>query len=97
VTEEQAKLATRQTLLNVLAVLKQAAGGDLDQVKQAVQLTGFFYTPAGYTKHAVLMNEASNLLVEILGESGMHTRATVGASSLPMNSSVEIQAIFELE
>lgn len=97
VTEAQAKLATRQTLLNVLAVLKQAAGGDLDKVKQAVQLTGFFYTPAGYTKHAVLMNEASNLLVEILGGSGMHTRATVGASSLPMNSSVEIQAIFELE
>ncbi|WGQ11805.1 NAD(P)H:quinone oxidoreductase [Pedobacter gandavensis] len=97
VTEEQAKLATRQTLLNVLAVLKQAAGGNLDQVKQAVQLTGFFYTAAGYTKHALLMNEASNLLVEILGESGMHTRATVGASSLPMNSAVEIQAIFELE
>ena len=97
VTEEQAKLATRQTLLNVLAVLKQAAGGNLDQVKQAVQLTGFFYTAAGYTKHAILMNEASNLLVEILGESGMHTRATVGASSLPMNSAVEIQAIFELE
>lgn len=97
VTEEQAKLATRQTLLNVLAVLKQAAGGDLDRVKQAVQLTGFFYTPAGYTKHAVLMNEASNLLVEIFGEAGMHTRATVGASSLPMNSAVEIQAVFELD
>lgn len=97
VTEEQAKLAARQTLLNVLAVLKEAAGGDLDQVKQAVQLTGYFYTSAGYTKHAVLMNEASNLLVQIFGEKGMHTRATVGASSLPMNSSVEIQAVFELE
>jgi len=97
VTEEEAKQATRQTLLNVLAVLKEAAGGDLDKVKQAVQLTGYFYTPAGYTKHAVLMNEASNLLVQIFGEKGMHTRATVGASSLPMNSAVEIQAIFELE
>lgn len=97
VTEEQAKLATRQTLLNVLAVLKEATGGDLNQVKQAVQLTGYFYTSAGYTKHAVLMNEASNLLVKIFGEKGMHTRATVGASSLPMNSAVEIQAVFELE
>lgn len=97
VTEEEAKQATRQTLLNVLAVLKEAVGGDLDKVKQAVQLTGYFYTPAGYTKHAVLMNEASNLLVQIFGEKGMHTRATVGASSLPMNSAVEIQAIFELE
>lgn len=97
VTEAQAKMATRQTLLNILAVLKQATGGNLDKVKQAVQLTGYFYTPAGYTKHAVLMNEASNLLVEIFGENGMHTRATIGASSLPLNSSVEIQAIFELE
>jgi NAD(P)H dehydrogenase (quinone) len=97
VTEEQAKLATRQTLLNVLAILKQATGGDLDRVKQAVQLTGFFNTLAGYTKHAALMNEASNLLVEIFGEAGMHTRATVGASSLPMNSSVEIQAVFEID
>lgn len=97
VTEEQAKSATRQTLLNVLAVLKEATGGDLDQVKQAIQLTGYFYTSAGYTKHAVLMNEASNLLVQIFGEKGMHTRATVGASSLPMNSAVEIQAVFELE
>ncbi|QNK64878.1 NAD(P)H:quinone oxidoreductase [Pedobacter sp. PAMC26386] len=97
VTEEQAKLATRQTLLNVLAVLKEAAGGDLDNVKQAVQLTGYFYTSPGYTKHAALMNEASNLLVQLFSEKGMHTRATVGASSLPMNSAVEIQAIFELE
>lgn len=97
VTEEQAKAAARQTLLNILAVLKQASGGDLDRVKQAVQLTGYFYTAAGYTAHASLMNEASNVLVEIFGEQGIHTRATVGASSLPMNSPVEIQAVFELK
>lgn len=96
ITEEQAKQATRQTLLNILSVLKVAAGGDLNNVKQTIQLTGFFYTAPGYTKHAVLMNEASDLLVEILGEKGIHTRATIGASSLPLNSPVEIQAIFEL-
>ncbi|WP_316803211.1 NAD(P)H:quinone oxidoreductase [Pedobacter nototheniae] len=97
VTEEQAKLATKQTLLNILAVLKDAAGGDLNQVKQAVQLTGYFYTANGYTKHAMLMNEASNLLATIMGDAGLHTRATIGASSLPMDSPVEIQAIFELK
>lgn len=97
VTEEQAKIATRQTLLNILAVLKEAAGGNLDHVKQAVQLTGYFYTSAGYTKHAMLMNEASDLLGSIFKEKGLHTRATIGASSLPMNSPVEIQAVFELE
>lgn len=97
VSEEQAKAATKQTLLNILAVLKDAAGGDLNQVKQAVQLTGYFYTSNGYTKHAVLMNEASNLLASIMGDAGLHTRATVGSSSLPMDSPVEIQAIFELK
>jgi len=97
VTEEQAKIATRQTLLNILAVLKEAAGGNLDHVKQAVQLTGYFYTSAGYTKHAMLMNEASDLLGNIFKEKGLHTRATIGAASLPMNSPVEIQAVFELE
>lgn len=96
-SQEQAKEATRQTMLNVLSVLKQATGGDLNRVRQAVQLTGFFNTAAGYAKHAELMNEASNLLVEIMGEPGMHTRGTVGASSLPLNSPVEIQAIFELK
>lgn len=97
VSQDQAKEATRQTMLNVLSVLKQATGGDLSRVRQAVQLTGFFNTAAGYANHALLMNEASNLLVEIMGESGMHTRGTVGASSLPLNSAVEIQAIFELK
>lgn len=96
-SQDQAKEATRQTMLNILSVLKQATGGDLNRVRQAVQLTGFFNTAAGYAKHAVLMNEASDLLVEIMGESGMHTRGTIGASSLPLNSAVEIQAIFELK
>lgn len=96
VSEEQAKEATRQALLNVVAVLQQAAGGNLDNVKQAVQITGIFNTEAGYTKHAVLMNEASNLLIQILGERGVHTRATLGASSLPLDAPVELQAVFEL-
>ncbi len=96
-TEEQAKEATRQTMLNVIAVLKDATGGDLNRVKQCVQLTGFFNTSAGYTQHASLMNSASDLVIGVFGERGKHTRATVGASSIPVNSSVEIQAIFEVE
>ncbi|WP_165043279.1 RidA family protein [Dysgonomonas sp. ZJ709] len=97
VTEEQAKQATRQAMLNVVAILNQAVGGDLDRVKQAVQMTGIFNTSKGYTQHAVLMNEGSSLLIDIFGERGVHTRATFGASSLPINSPVEIQAIFEVE
>lgn len=97
VDEDQVKEATKQTMLNVLAVLKDAVNGDLDKVKKVVQLTGIFNTKDDYTKHADLMNVASDLAVEVFAEKGKHARATFGASSVPVNSSVEIQAIFEVE
>ncbi|MGG5207599.1 Atu1372/SO_1960 family protein [Chryseobacterium sp. MIQD13] len=97
VNEQQVKEATRATMLNVIAVLKEAVGGDLNRVKQCVQLTGIFNTKDDYTKHADLMNVASDLTVEVFGEKGKHARATLGASSIPVNSSVEIQAVFEVE
>ncbi|MDQ8141671.1 Atu1372/SO_1960 family protein [Chryseobacterium sp. CFS15] len=97
VDENQVKEATKQTMLNVLAVLKDAVNGDLDNVKKVVQLTGIFNTKDDYTKHADLMNVASDLAVEVFAEKGKHARATFGASSVPVNSSVEIQAIFEVE
>lgn len=95
--EQQVKEATRVTMLNVIAVLNEAVGGNLEQVKRCVQLTGIFNTPEGYTRHADLMNVASNLTVDIFGEKGKHARATFGASSIPVNSAVEIQAIFEID
>lgn len=97
ITEEQAKEATYQTMLNVIAVLKEACEGDLNRVKKVVQLTGYFNTTPDYTQHASIMNSASNLAVAIFGEKGKHARATVGAVSIPVNSAVEIQAIFEIE
>lgn len=97
VTEEQVKEATRITMLNILAVLKEAVDGDLNKVKKCVQLNGIFNAPAQYTDHAKLMNAASDLTVEIFGEQGKHARSTLGAASVPGNSAVEIQAIFEVE
>lgn len=97
VDEQQVKEATQATMLNVISVLNEAVDGDLNRVKRCVQLTGIFNTKDDYTKHADLMNVASNLAVEIFGEKGKHARATFGASSIPVNSSVEIQAIFEVE
>ncbi|MCE4064592.1 NAD(P)H-dependent oxidoreductase [Chryseobacterium gleum] len=97
VNEQQVKEATKVTMLNVISVLNEAVGGDLSKVKQCVQLTGIFNTKEDYTKHADLMNVASDLTVEIFGEKGKHARATFGATSIPVGSSVEIQAIFEVE
>ncbi|WP_111595534.1 Atu1372/SO_1960 family protein [Chitinophaga dinghuensis] len=97
VNEEQVKESTRLTMLNVLSILKEAVGGDLNRVKQCVQLVGTFNTTDTFTKHADLMNTASDLTVEVFGEKGKHTRNTSGANSLPVGSSVSIQAIFEVE
>lgn len=97
VNEQQVKEATKVTMLNVISVLNEAVGGDLSRVKQCVQLTGIFNTKDDYTKHADLMNVASDLAVEVFGEKGKHARATLGASSIPVGSSVEIQAVFEVE
>jgi NAD(P)H dehydrogenase (quinone) len=97
VNEQQVKDATKVTMLNVISVLNEAVGGDLSRVKQCVQLTGIFNTKDDYTKHADLMNVASDLAVEVFGDKGKHARATFGASSIPVNSSVEIQAVFEVE
>lgn len=97
VSEADARKATRLAMSNVLAVLQQATDGDLSRVKQVVQLTGFFNMAVGFTSHASLMNEASDLVVSVFGDAGKHTRATVGAASLPLNSAVEIQAVFEID
>ena len=96
-TEQQVEEATKVTMLNIIAILKEAVGGDLNKVKKCVQLIGVFNTPETYTQHAMLMNAASDLTVEIFGEKGKHTRNTSGAYSLPVGSSVSIQAIFEVE
>lgn len=97
IDENQARQATEVTMLNVLAVLNKAVDGDLNKVVRCVQLTGIFNTKEGYSKHADLMNVASDLTVRVFGERGKHARGTLGASSLPVNSAVEIQAIFEVE
>lgn len=97
VTEEQVKEATRVTMLNVIAVLREAVNGDLNRVKRCVNMIGVFNAPDNYANQAILMNAASDLTVELFGEKGRHARATLGASSIPGNSPVELITIFEVE
>lgn len=97
VTEEQVKEATRVTMLNVLAVLSEAVDGDLNRVKRCVNMMGVFNAPENYTNHPALMNIASDLTVELFGEKGKHARSTIGTSSLPGNTPVELMTVFEIE
>jgi enamine deaminase RidA (YjgF/YER057c/UK114 family) len=92
---EEGREAARASLLNILAQAK-AATGDLDRVAQVVKLTGFVAATPEFTDHPQVINGASDLMVEILGEAGRHTRAAVGVASLPMGCAVEIDAILML-
>lgn len=89
---EDGKAAARLCALNILAQAK-AALGDLDRIAQVMRLTGFVACTPDFKDHPQVVNGASDLLVEVLGERGMHTRAAVGVAGLPAASAVEIDAI----
>ena len=93
---EDAKRAARLAGLNVIAQAAAALDGDLDRVRRVVKVTGFVNAAPGFTQHPEIVNGASDLFVEIFGEAGRHARAAVGASSLPRNVAVEIEAVFEV-
>ena len=92
---EYAKAAARVCALNLLAVAKKELGA-LDAIKQVVQLNGFVNATSGFADSPAVINGASDIMVEILGDCGRHTRAAVAVTGLPKNSTVEIQAIFEV-
>jgi enamine deaminase RidA (YjgF/YER057c/UK114 family) len=91
VTVETGQQAARLCALNILAQAK-AALGDLDRIVQVVRLTGFVNATSAFTDHPKVVNGASDLMVEVLGDKGRHTRAAVGVSSLPLGSAVEVDA-----
>lgn len=88
--------AARLCGVNILAQLNDAIAGDWSRVKRCVRLGGFVMSSPEFTEHPKIINGASDLMVEILGECGRHARAAVGVSSLPLGSSVEVEALFEL-
>ena len=93
---EDGHAAARLCAINVLAQVKAACGGDLDRVKRCVKLGVFVNAAPGYTQHPEVANGASNLMMDVFGDAGKHSRAAVGAGTLPRNVAVEVEAIFEI-
>ena len=87
--------AARVCALNLLAVVRDQIG-DLDKISRIVQLNGFVNGIPGFAESPAVINAASDTLVDIRGDRGRHTRAAVAVTGLPKDSSVEIQAIFEV-
>ena len=94
--ENNQAITARLCAINVLAQLRMATGGDLDAVKRCVKLGVFVNAAPGFAQHPEVANGASDLIVEVFGEAGRHSRAAVGAGSLPRNVAVEVEAVFEL-
>jgi len=88
--------AARLCALNILAQAKTALG-DLDRIVQLMRLNGFVAAAPSFADHPKVINGASDLMVEILGDKGRHTRIAVGCASLPLNAAVEIDAVFAID
>lgn len=97
VSIESAMEAARQCAIHIIAHLRDACRGDLDRVAGIVKLTGFVASTAQFADHPRIINGASDLMLAVFGDQGRHARAAVGVASLPMGSSVEIEAIAELK
>ena len=88
--------AAKRCGLSIVSQVKKACGDDLSKVKSCVKLTGFVNSTEDFTDQPKVINGASELIVSIFGDAGMHTRAAVSTNSLPLGVSVEVDAIFEL-
>lgn len=88
---DEARDNARLCALNILAQLDSAVG--LDNVESIAQLSGFVQSAEGFGGQPQVMDAASDLLVEVLGEAGRHARATVGVSALPLDVPVEVAVV----
>jgi enamine deaminase RidA (YjgF/YER057c/UK114 family) len=94
VSMDDAKAAARLCAINVLAQVRLAIG-DLDKIARCIRLGGFINAMPDYEPLAQVMNGASDLMVEALGDKGRHARSTVGVI-VPMAAAVEVEGMFEI-
>jgi len=95
-TLEQGRAATRLVGVNMIALLKKQLDGDLDRVKRVVRIDGFISSAPGFFQQAQVMNGISDLMVEVFGDAGRHTRTAAGVNVLPLNAPCEINAEFAI-
>lgn len=93
----QGVAAARLCALNLLAQVRAACDGDWARLDRALKLTGFVNSTPDFTDQPKVINGASDLLVEVLGEAGRHSRSAVSAGALPLGVAVEIEGIFLLQ
>ena len=88
--------AAKRCALSIVAQVKKICNDDLEKIKSCIKLTGYVNSTNDFTDQPKVINGASDLIVSVFGDSGMHTRAAVSVNSLPLGVAVEVDAIFEL-
>jgi enamine deaminase RidA (YjgF/YER057c/UK114 family) len=96
ITPEKGQEAARNAALNSIAHLKNACGGDLDRVTRCISLRVYVASAPGFIGQPAVGNGASNIVGEIFGEAGKHSRAAVGVTALPLNCAVEVESVWEI-
>ena len=94
--EQQGFDAARISALNALAQIK-ACIGDLEKVRRIVRVEGYVHSAPGFHAQPAVVNGASELLVDLFGEAGKHTRVALGVSEMPLNAAVQIALWAEVE
>ena len=88
--------AAKRCALNIIAQAKKACANDLSKIKSCIKLTGFVNSTDKFIEQPKVINGASDLIVSVFGDCGMHTRAAISTNTLPLGVAVEVDAIFEL-
>ena len=96
ITEEEGIKAAELCCINIIAALKSAINSNWEQLDEFIKIGGFVNCKDNFSNHPQIINGASNLLVKIFNDKGRHARFAVGSNSLPMNISVEIDAVIKL-
>src|SRR5947209_13525131 len=93
---EDAKKAAALCAANVLRLVRKELGS-LDRVERVLKVTGFVNSDPDFIEQHLVMNGASQLLIDVLGEAGWHARSSIGMAQLPLGASVEVEAIFKIK
>jgi len=96
ITEEEAKIAARDTILLILSIIKKDIG-DLDLIQNVIKVQGFIRSSANFTRQPYVLDGASDLLVELFGMNGQHARTATGINQLPFGASIQLDIILQLK
>ena len=97
VSIEEGQVAARQCGINLIAALNAACDGDLSRVRRCMRVDGYVASSPGFNQQSTVINGVSDLMVEVFGDAGRHSRTAVGVNELPLNACVEVAAVFVID